>query len=275
MNLVPEYDTEDPQTWYPIAEPSVDSSFDKELIRIAGLNPFGQPMLQKRWAVSYIDPMAETDEPKYLYVVKNPTLIGFEFTDEGGTRFVKRLEDVPPHVLIPVPKYNNPKLGERRWVIEVWRSAEFLARSDRYRQTHDTGDSEIRISCRNCGGQMRRTGNEDERVCIVCGSKRQSIVETREIKNERLLRDLPAEGCYDYFLRLETADGFYRPADAGSLNIIRLVWAHTQKSQQEKNRLYLKQKEAEAQQALASKRERHDYIWSDDFKEEKYVSSSN
>lgn len=267
--LVPEYDDFDPQSWFPIGEPTVDSSFDKELLRIAGTNPFGKPNLVRRWGVTHRDEMSTLDEPKYLYVVKNPTLIGFEFKDENGEQcFVKRLEDVPANVLIPVPKYNNPKLGERRWIIEVWRSAEFLARSDRYRETHDTGDSETAISCRNCGsGMLRLTGREDERECVICGSRRQSVVETREIKNERIFRDFPAEGCYDYFLKLETASGLYHPANGGALGAIHDLWTFTQKSLKEKNKLYAKQAEEEKKQKQALKRERHDYIWSEDHRE--------
>lgn len=228
--MIPEYDDHDPSTWYAIRAPSVDPALLRRLTEIGGLNPFGEAVLQLRWGVTYQDPMTLADEPKYLYVVKEPTLVGFEYRDSEETRFVRKLEDVPGHVLVPVPKYNDVRLGERRWIAEEWRSAEFLKNSNRYQFTHDNGDAEIKISCKACGGPVRPTGKEDERQCVVCGSKRISIVEFNEIKHERLLRDLPRKGCWDFFMRLETPEGKCRPFDGESLKAIEQEWARRKKS---------------------------------------------
>lgn len=234
--MIPEYDDTDPNTWYAIPQPSVDPTLLRRLEGIGGFNAYGKPNLELRWGVTYRDPMSVADEPKYLYVVKEPVLIGFEFTEDGQTRFVKKLEEVPSHVLISVPKYNDVRLGERRWIVEQYRSPEFLKASGRYQFTHDTGDAEIRICCKNCGGGMRPTGREDERVCISCGSKRQSIVEFNDIKNERLLKDFPEEGCYDFFMRLETPDGRGRPFDGFALIDIEREWHRRQRPAGERQR---------------------------------------
>jgi hypothetical protein len=234
--MIPEYDDKDPSTWEVINQPSVDPVLLKRLTEVGGLNPFGEPVLQLRWGVTYQDPQTLADEPKYLYVVKEPTLIGFEYKDNGETKFVKKLEEVPAHVLIPVPKYNDVKLGERRWIVEQWRSAEFLQKSNRYKFTHDNGDAEIKVSCKNCGGPVRATGREDERRCVLCGSTRVSVVEFNEIKHERLLHDLPRKGCWDFFMRLETPEGKYRPFDGEALLTIEQEWRRRQRSAQTRQR---------------------------------------
>lgn len=256
--LVPEYDLNNPSSWTVLREPIVDPFFDKGLIKIAGLNPFGKPNLVKRWGCTYKDPQNAAGALKYFLTNASPTLRGFEYTLDGVTHFAATLSEVPTSVLIPIPKYTSSQLGERRWVIEQWRSPAFLRKSGRYQDIHDTGESEIRISCKNCGSHMLAlTGREDETECVMCGSKRQSVVETREIKNERLLNDFPVEGCYDYFLRLETQAGLYRAADEGALQALHQLWINQHKS--------FKEQEVDEQKlndlAAADKARRINNIW--------------
>lgn len=254
--LVPEYDLDNEATWEVITDPGADPSFDRELINIGGLNQFNEPNLIRRWASTYHDPMSADSNLKYWIANKNPVLVGFEYAvgytylNKSGRRVrvksalkvpagvaftpimqaAATLEDVPPHILIPIPKYSKVQLGERRHIIEIYRSPEFLRRSGRYEQTHDNGEAEVTVSCKGCGGfNLKPTGNEDEHVCLDCGSKRQSVVVFNEIKHERLLNDFPARGCYDYFLRLETAKGLYHPADGEALEGIRRLWNYQQK----------------------------------------------
>ncbi len=232
---IPEYDLDRPETWKPLREPYVDPSFDRALIEIAGLNRYGEPNLMRRWGCTWKDPQNASGALKYFLTHTSPTLKGFEWVQDGETFFTTKLADVPASVLIPVPKYESHQLGERRWIIEQYRSPDFLSRSGRYKDVHDTGESELRVSCKNCGScATQATDNEDERICLSCGSKRMSTVEFREIKNERLLNDFPERGCYDYFLRLQTEDGtangLYRPCDGKALEDIRRQWAFQQLS---------------------------------------------
>lgn len=269
MRVVPEYDLQNPSTWTVLRERDVWSeseaaAFQRELVRIAGLNPFGKPNLQIIWACVAEDPQMPDGRPKYYVSTNEPTLAGFRYRDAGKLVTVKDLAEVPPHVLIAEPFYEETHLGERRFIVEVWHPAEFLARTGRYRETHDTGDSYQTISCRNCGGRMRETGREDEKVCVGCGSRRQSVVEHREIKGERLLNDLPAEGCYDFFMRLELPGDKFRPADASALADIAREWEERQKPFKEKNAAVLKQRGREADLKARRKAAHLESVWHPD-----------
>jgi len=245
MRRVPEYDIQNPATWVIIRERDVWSEseaaeFQHELVRIADLNPFGEPNLVIRWGVAYEDPQMPDGKPKYYLSSNEPTLSGHQYRDDSGEMVtVKHLEDVPVHKL-SLPLYSETHLGERRFIVEQWRSAEFLKRTGRYQQTHYT-DGQTIISCRNCGGEMRETGRGDERVCRSCGSKRQSIVEHREVFTEKLLNDLPERGCYDFFMRLEK-NGVMQVADAQALCEIADEWEARKKPFEEKNRIRLERR---------------------------------
>jgi hypothetical protein len=234
--LVPEFDLEDESTWTVITAPPVDASFLEGLKEIGGLNPLGKPMLQLVWGATHVDPQSADGDLKYFLCDSPPVLRGFEFKMDGETHRVKSLAEVPLTVLIAEPRYESEQLGQRRFIVEEWHSPEFLAKSGRYMETHDTGESELTISCRNCGGGMKPTGREDERVCVVCGSKRQSVVEFREIKNERLLKDIPREGVYDHFFTIQTKQGLYHPADAEALEGVRRLWEWRKRSFKERSR---------------------------------------
>lgn len=228
--MIPEFNLEDESTWVVIAAPPVDPSFQAGLKEIAGLNPYEQPILRLVWGGTHRDEQDPAGGLKYWLCDTPPVLKGFEYQDNGNTVRVKTLAEVPTNILMTIPKYESVELGERRWKIEIWHSPLFLERSGRYSETHDTGDSEITISCRGCGGQMRPTGREDERVCIECGSRRQSIVEIREIKNEQLLKEIPSSGVYDHFMTLQTKAGKYHAADDEALEGVRRLWNFNQQS---------------------------------------------
>lgn len=270
MQTVPEYDLRNPATWTVVREAEVWSeseaaAFQAELVRIAGLNPFGKPNLVIRWAVTYEDPMMPDGRPKYYLSTNEPTLAGFHYRGPAGeTVTVKDLADVPAHVLIAEPFYEETHLGERKFVVEQWRSADFLARSGRYRETHDTGEGYQTVACRNCGGRMQETGREDERACVECGSRRQSVVEHREIKSERLLNDLPAEGCYDFFMRLELPGDKFRPADAVALADIEREWRERQKPFAEKHATITRRRGQEADLKKRRKAAHLESVWHPD-----------
>src|SRR5690242_14845006 len=119
-----DYDLNNPATWTVMEAPTVDREWEASLTRLGGLNPFGQPVLVWRWGATYVDPMRADGSLKNLLAKKETTLVGFEFTDPvtNVQMTAAKLEDIPPHVLVPVPKYEAIQLGERRIIIERWRA---------------------------------------------------------------------------------------------------------------------------------------------------------
>lgn len=84
-----------------VVSPTEAKWFRHQLKRIAGVNPHGQPKLALRWGATWRNPMSTNpDSIKYVDCV-----------------------------------YQGKELGERRWIIEIWRSPEFLAKSGRYQLT--------------------------------------------------------------------------------------------------------------------------------------------
>src|SRR5205085_7819924 len=181
--MIPEYDLDNPSTWTTIdlrdaISESEEKAFQKSLVGIAGLNPFGEPNLTLRWGVTYRDGMILDDKPKYYLFSRDPILIGHRYRDNDEWCSVKELASVPKDK-ISIPVYSEPHLGERRFIVEIWRSPEFLARSGRYQQLSDNGDTLTYFQCRGCGERVQvpmGTENLDiERVCPSCNSKRVSL----------------------------------------------------------------------------------------------------
>lgn len=239
MSIWKDYNLENPSTWTVMQAPPLDREWLKELRRIGGLNPHGKPVLMVRWGATYRDPMSTDHGLKYWLMTKDPELAYFEFTDPvtGMTLQVRHLKDVPSAVLVPIPKYTTVKLGERRWIVEIWRSAEFLARSGRYQSdsTVDNGISQDFVFCRNCHTEIP---HEDQSVepppCPECRSVRYYIKTEREAGEGKLLHTNPAEGAYDFFCRLESVEGEPLDADANTLEQVRMLWQATKKTSKKK-----------------------------------------
>nr|AUN37432.1 hypothetical protein [uncultured bacterium] len=222
-----DYDLDNPATWTVMEAPTVDRAWEETLTRIGGLNPFGKPMLVWRWGATYVDPMREDGSLKYLLAKKEATLVGFEFTDPitNMQMTVAKLEDIPPHILIPVPKYEAVQLGERRIIIERWRSAEFLAQTGRFHKNflRDPGKTYEWFFCKACDAQLL-VGEDGPKPCAQCGSKRSYQREQRMEGEGKLLRDFPHEGTYDFFHRIETPDEQAAPPDGRALQVIEAAW---------------------------------------------------
>lgn len=249
MRQVPDYNLLDESTWTIIPESEVwgqtdRENFQRELIRIAGLNPFGQSNLRIVWGVTHMDEMLLDDKPKYWVSSNNPVVVALQYRDKKGQVItVKQEEDVPRKTLF-WPVYNNVHLGERRFMVEVWRSPEFLKASGRYQTTFDVGEQRTYFECRNCRSTVPSAPHtlqaDVERICLACGSKRVSPVDIREDVVERLFADFPEQGCYDLFLRLERKDGTYHAPDGEALAGIAWKW--------ERDNRTFKQKDAEIKQ---------------------------
>jgi len=225
-----DYDLDNPGSWTVMEAPTVDREWEQQLVRIGGLNPFHQPNLVWRWGATYRDPMKTSNELKYLLAKKEPELIGFEFTDPVTelVMTVKTMEEVPASI-IAVPKYEAEQLGERRIIIERWRSPEFLARCGRYRRQmlRDPDTVYQWFFCKACDAQLF-VGENGPAPCMKCGARRSYLREVRLEGDGQLLRSFPHEGCYDYFLRLENQHGEPLPADANTLRQIESAWYNDQ-----------------------------------------------
>lgn len=194
---VPEYDLDHPValTADEVVAPGEQAWFRRQLKRIAGKNPFGGLNLELRWGVDYVDPMAyEPNTIKYL-----------DFSHFGK------------------------QYGERRWIIEIWRSPEFLNRSGRYKVINDPDTVVERYFCKACDTEIQASSATLQLLgavppCPKCGSSRSRTEMIREMGKGQLLQEFPAQGCYDYWLRLERADLSYHPPDTEAIKAVETIW---------------------------------------------------
>jgi DNA-directed RNA polymerase subunit RPC12/RpoP len=214
--------------------------FNKELERIAGTNLYGQPLLrlvdgrtEQAWVAGMM---------RFKYLGR---------TDEDGTEH-----------------------GEEGCIIEQWRSAEFLAATGRFPEARGLTTTTVTFSCRSCGSVVpHRPGSEEvdtERECPACGSKRVSPVYERE-EDFDLLPTLPAEGHYDYFLRV--SDEQLRERAGEVLETVRAVWAFQCLPLREQNRLIDEHEEQVRKRRAKAERERRNAEWG--FDPDDYVLVTN
>lgn len=228
-----DYDEEDHATWTVMEAPPVDRAWEEQLTRIAGLNPFGKPMLRWVWGATHVDPMAEDGGLKYWIGQTESTLRGFVFKDPITEMeiFVERMDQVPAAVLLAVPKYGHIELGQRRIIIENWRSAAFLAQSRRYTDTARRDQDTVKefFFCASCHNPIEAKPEVLQHLggtppCAACGSKRSYVEMARFEGDGRLLRSAPEEGVYDCFLILENALGEPMEPDGHALTLIEASW---------------------------------------------------
>jgi hypothetical protein len=218
---IPEYDMDDPTI---INEDEAigraeAEAFQKELTRIAGLNRFGEPNLVRRWGVTYRDPMSTNpDQIKYLDFFQN-----------------------------------GKQYGERRHILEIHRTPEFLVRSGRYRNLHDSDDLQEFYFCKACDAELK-LDNGDLPPC-KCGSTRNYLRQVRRMGAGQLLQPFPEKGCYDYWLRLERANLTYHPPDGEALKVIRALWEWELTPQNQRDALEQANRELERRQEILRERQ--------------------
>lgn len=219
----------------------------KELTRIGGLTPIGKPWLMLRWGASYTEPDARGNQRiKYWLANTEPVCTGYYYRmDDGGiVRVPHGYLHIVPEDKIALPLYESEELGERRWIIEQWRTPEFIDKSGRndYDATHDNLPE--LLCCRRCQTPKPERGKR----CPECG-------ETEEYHTKgdgrRLIAETRGEGRYDFFMRLEgrkfdcekceegvcddIKHASYRPVNALTLQAVENLWNYQQKrSYQEK-----------------------------------------
>lgn len=224
--LIPEYNLSLPTI---ITESEVVDSeakwFRKELKRIAGKNRFGRQNLELRWAVTHLDPMQSTEQVKYL---------DFE---HHGTQY-----------------------GERRFIIEIWRSPEFLKRSHRYETVLEPDTVKEFYFCKACDTEIISNPEALEMLgglppCPKCASTRVRTELIRETGGGRLLNEFPSAGCYDYWLRLERADHTYHPPDGEALAVVRALWEWEKTPENQRNALEQADREIQRRQMILAERQ--------------------
>ena len=191
-------------------------------------------MLVARWGATYKDPMSVDGGLKYFLANRERILIGFDFTCPvtGLPMFVEKMEEVPTAVLLAVPRYSDAtELGERRWIIEQWRSSEFMARSGRYTEgtVRDNGASTDFVFCKGCDAELS-IDKDPGKPCPDCGSFRTYIKTEREDGHGKLLHTNPTEGVYDFFCRLENQLNEPLDADEHALKLIEQLWRYQQQT---------------------------------------------
>lgn len=183
----------------PGCEPRCRKEFTEGLVGIAGLNPHNQPILR----------CVDGHTARKL---------------EGG-RYILRYAKTIEYSLM-----GEVEIGEPYFYIERWRDPEFLASSGRFRFQRDDGTTITFLECRNCGKEVpsaAETMNWDvQRICLSCGSKRISPKDIRVEGEGKLIQDLPPEGYYDYYAKLEKKDGSFHDADNEALMVINAMWVY-------------------------------------------------
>jgi hypothetical protein len=85
---------------------------------------------------------------------------------------------------------------------------------------------------------------------FLARSGRYQIETRQDTDGEKLLKSLPSEGCYDYWLRLERKNLTYHAPDGEALEAIRAMWAWELSPQSQKDLLLAADREMERRQAI-------------------------
>lgn len=136
-----EYIEDRPETWTYRTPPAFPREFQDGLIRIAGLNRHGQPVLKLVWGGTAVSDKSDKYSLKYLAGYSSGVLQGYNCYKDGETTFVTDLADAPENSLV-VPATKSEPLGLLRWVIEKWVSPEELEKQNRFKSRYLPGELE-------------------------------------------------------------------------------------------------------------------------------------
>jgi hypothetical protein len=186
-----DFNLNDSSTWRNYPPPLVDSSFQDELVKIAGLNPHGKPILRLIWGGSEQQYRGHDREGRDQYFPKymlgfSERVVGYVYTNDKAQRCsVARIDQVPFGAFaqaVVVREY----IGRQRFIVEKWASPEDLIRGKRFQQRHDPETGAL------------------------------------------LIRSFPREGEYEWYFEIENADQTFKMPDGHDLEIIRDSWHYTQ-----------------------------------------------
>lgn len=134
-----EYLENDESTWQYQRLPDIPEDFVRELVKIGGLNRFGQPNLRVVKGNEVKNDKAEDQKLLKYHAGWTPNEVsGYFYLVDGERHFTTRLEDIDPGAVV-FPAMNQEELGLLRYVIEKWVSPEELADAHRFEQRYEEG----------------------------------------------------------------------------------------------------------------------------------------
>lgn len=131
-------------SWWKKDVPYQDPTFQQGLNDVAGLNPFGEPILRVSWAGTLLHDY--TEEPQLKYKLTYRKIVGYYYLKNDGEIGYTKSMNTAPDAAKPwkfQPKIEEIPLGRLRWVIEQWESAESLREKGRFQKLHDADGKKI------------------------------------------------------------------------------------------------------------------------------------
>lgn len=113
--------------------PDIDPEFERELVKIAGLNPHGKPNLRVVKGNEIESDRAEERCLKYSCGWTPFEVQGYSYRDADGEHFTTNVDNLDPSIFI-YPVVRQQELGLLRYVIERWVSPEELERANRFQK---------------------------------------------------------------------------------------------------------------------------------------------
>lgn len=90
---------------------------------------------------------------------------------------------------------------------------------------------------------------------FLARSGRYQLETRQDTDGTKLLKSLPSQGCYDYWLRLERKNLTYHPPDNEALEVTKALWRWEQMSQTERDLCEQADRELERRQMIAAMRQ--------------------
>lgn len=252
-----EYDLENPATWVVYEAPPCDPTFDVELLRIGGTNRDGAPNLMKVWG--------GTHRAKGVLVYKlcdtEPVIVGYQYKHRGKVRTVDTADEVPKGILA-IPILESLELGELRWVIHRWVSPEELDRMGYF-------DASLRYQLPN--NDQTGAAIAEAKAMVLAGEDPETAWTKVENQLDRARGteidqtfkqyfdpEWRKSGDYQFFFRLERADGSYHPPDSEALEAIDAMWKYNMSTTPAEREADLA---ADAEKREQEKQARIDALW--------------
>jgi len=135
-----EYDPENKDTLTYQRLPDVSKDVQNELVKIAGLNRFGQPNLRVvKGNEVKSDKAFDAKRLKYSQGYAPFEVNGYRYRDGENWVFVANIDNLPENVFV-VPDTQQEELGLLRYVVERWVSPEELEAQGRFQTRYGNGD---------------------------------------------------------------------------------------------------------------------------------------
>jgi hypothetical protein len=128
------YDLRNPATMVHHEVPFLDPHFNRELLKLAGKDIFGDPILRIVWAGTlretkyHEDANGKTQEyqgMKYAFIKRN-VITGYTYINDKGHRVTVKTPDLVPKGKVYQNQSHMDELGTMKWVVEMKYSAQDL-----------------------------------------------------------------------------------------------------------------------------------------------------